>query len=184
MPAYNDPDAVNTAIRGVLTTLLASDPNYFRPANQNAPTGRVNQPFAEVMITEFTPSGQDVRRLVDEGVEFQLTQYIEGIRHILCDVQPVRANAYQTASRINALMRSDVAGGVCHAAGLGFIRAGTARNLSQTVDTFWEERAQVVLEFYCSSCEKLVIPTIASVVINIDVDGQSVSREVNLDVNP
>ena len=178
-----DPDAANAAIRTLLTTLYASDTNYFRPANQNAPTGHINQPFATVLVTGFDPVGQDAVTQEDEGVPLQLTENIEGQRHLVCDVQFFRSNALLNANRLNALLRSSSTMMLLQQAGLGFIRASKTLNLTSVVDTYYEERAQVELEFYVSSLESLSVSTFSSVEITIQTESQSIAREVNLDVN-
>jgi hypothetical protein len=52
------------------------------------------------------------------------------------------------------------------------------------VDTLWEERAQMELEFYVESVEQAAVGTFAGVPITINIDAKtklSRSTEVNLD---
>lgn len=179
-----DPDTANNAIRSVVQHLMGLPLGSVRPANQSAPTGHVDQPFATVLITDFTPVGQDSRTIRDDGVADQLTEVIQGTRQVICDLQMFRAGAYAKLSRLDALLRTDVANMMLQEKGLSFIKCSSARNLSEVVDTYYEERAQVIVEFYIASSETLTIPTFSTVVINIQTEEQTVSREVNLDVNP
>lgn len=179
-----DPDEITKYIRTVVRTVLNLPAGSMRSANQNAPTGDQGDSFGTVLITDFNPVGQDSKTLKDLGVDGQLQQTIEGTRHVVCDVQFFRASAYSSAARLPALLVSDIGISLMNSKGLSLIRCGRVNNLTQVIDTYDEERAQTQIEFYVASVETLTIPTFASVEINLQIDQQSRTSEVNLDVSP
>lgn len=177
-----DADAINVSVRGVLSSLLALNPNTVRKANQNGPTGNVNEPFSTVLITELTPDGQDEVSYKDDGVLHTLTETISGTRIVIASVQFFRAGALTYAARLGGLLKGGNGLALLTAAGLGLKRVGRLNNLSQEVDTLWEERAQLELELYVSSVEQAPVSTFAGVSVTIKSETTAVTNEVNLDV--
>lgn len=182
LPILNTNDLINQAIRSTIKTVLNYQ-GHIHEANKNVPLGNVDEPFGTVLVHDITPVGQDSRSLQDKGVEHQLTETIDGSRSVEAYVEFFRAGAITNASRLKALLVSDVNASLLRKNGLSFVRSGEVQNLSQVVDTYWEERAQVILEFYISSVEQLTVATFSSVTINIQLDKttQNTSREVTLD---
>lgn len=180
-----DMDLVAQNIRTLLATVLGLDPSTVRPANQNGPTGNLSQPFVTVLVTDITEIGIDETTMVDQGVDGELVELMSGWRRIIASVQFFRQTnnfAPKTiASRLQGLLRGSVARMHMNHFGLGLVRVGHVTDLSQVVDAYFEQRAQVELEFTVSSVEQAIVPTFAGVNINVKLDSQN---EVNLDVAP
>ena len=64
------------------------------------------------------------------------------------------------------------------AVGLGFVRASAAKNLTTVVDTYWEERGQVDLEFYLVAKETVSTPTYGRFPIAVSTNFSTTSSEV------
>ena len=179
-----DLNLVNQSIRAVIANALGFAVTDVRPANQNGPTGNITQTFATVLCSEVDNEGVDAVQFLDTGVAHQLTESVVGVRRIVASVQFFRTNAYTNASRLGGLLRNSASILLLNSLGLSLVRAGRVTNLSQVVDTYWEERAQMELEFYAASVEQAAVGTFVGVPITINVDAKtklSRSTEVNLD---
>lgn len=155
-----DLKAVNTKVRELVRTVLAMPANSVRPANQNAPTGTMDQQFATVLITVINPTGWDESRAVNEaGPSTNITESVVGQRHFVASVQFFRSDAYSQACKLRTLMTLSSSVEKMQALGLAFVRASAAKNLTTVVDTYWEERGQVDLEFHCVGLEAVSAPT-------------------------
>lgn len=175
--------AANAAIRHVIAQALGLNANDVRPANQTAPTGKQDHPFTTVLVTEYTPVGQDNRIIQDLGVAHQLTETMVGTRYVSADVQSLRAGANDQLTRLRALLSSSSFMGVLRHEGLALISCGPVLDISQEVDDYWEERALSKLEFYVTAQEVITLSTFASVEITIQTEDVTITREVNLDVD-
>lgn len=162
---------INRNIRRLLRTVYGiTDENFFRPADQKAATGTISQQFGTVRIMAMPSEGVDVLRQENEDLpSLNVLETIEGVRHITASVQFFRGDAYTKAARLPALMRSSAAMDTCRAQGLGFIRCGSPRNLTQEIDTNFEERGQIDIEFYVIAREEISLPTYGRFPMSIDM---------------
>lgn len=176
-----DLSVINTSLRGVLATLLGVTANTVRPANQNAPTGTQNQAFITVLVSEIDNIGVDASQITDQQIAHQLTEVVAGMRTITASVQFFRGPALSSASRLGSLLRSTAGISLLNRAGLGLQRVGKVTNVSQVVDTYQEQRAQIELELTAVSVEQAAVATFASVPVTIYNEQKSASTEVKLD---
>jgi hypothetical protein len=176
-----DMDAVNKSLRTVIRTLLQMPEGSVRKANKDAPTGDLSLAFATVLTNELHSEGVDGNSYEDNNVEGQLLENTFGTRRIVASVQFFRGAAYSSASRLEALFRTSNGNSLLRQNGLSFIRAGSVLDLSQVVDTYWEARAQVELQFYIPSVEQATVGTFSSIPITIKTEKLSNSTEVKLD---
>jgi hypothetical protein len=155
-----DLNAVNKQVRELVRSVLAMPADSVRPANQNAPTGTVDMQFATVLITDIKPTGWDDIRVENEASpSTSLQESVVGQRHMVASVQFFRGDAYSQACKLRTLLSLSSSIDKLQAAGLGFVRASAAKNLSAVVDTAWEERAQIDLEFHLVVKETVRTPT-------------------------
>jgi hypothetical protein len=164
-------DNINDNIRLLLRALYGiADEDFFRPADQKAATGTIDQQFGTVRIMAMPSVGVDVlTQRDDEALPLNVKETVQGTRHIIASVQFFRGDAYTKAARLPALMRSSLAMDACRARGLGFIRCGSPRNLTQQVDTNFEERGQIDVEFYVIANEVISLPTYGEFPMSIDL---------------
>lgn len=161
---------INRNIRRLLRTVYGiTDIDFFRPADQKAATGTITQQFGTVRIMAMPSEGIDAQVQTNEAEpSLNVTESVQGVRHITASVQFFRGDAYTKAARLPALMRSSLAMDTCRAQGLGFIRCGSPRNLTQEIDTNFEERGQIDIEFYVIASETVSLPTYGRFPISID----------------
>jgi hypothetical protein len=174
-----DLKVVNQKVREFVRTVLAMPANSVRPANQNVPTTTVDQQFASVLITLIEPSGWDDSRLENEASpSTNVVESIVGQRRFVASVQFFRGNAYSQACRLYTLMSMSSSVALLQAAGLGFIRASAAKNLTTVIDTYWEERGQIDLEFYLVAKETASTATYGRFPVSVNTNSSTTSSEV------
>lgn len=170
---------VNQKVRELIRTVLALPADSVRPANQNAPTGTMDMQFATVLITFINPTGWDDSRIENEASpSTNVQESVIGQRHFIASVQFFRSDAYTKASRLCTLLSLSSSIDKLQAVGLGFIRASAAKNLTTVVDTYWEERGQIDLEFYLVAKETVSTPTYGRFPIAVSNNSSTTSSEV------
>jgi hypothetical protein len=172
-------DDINKLIRKFIRETLALPENSVRKANQTAPTGKQSEPFATVLITLIDATGEDDRRLDNEAVpSLNVAETIIGQRLLVASIQFFREDAYTKACRLNALLSMSSSVDKLQAIGLGLVRASPARNLTAVIDSAWEERAQIDLEFHLVAKEVQSIPTYGTFPISVTTGSSTTSSEV------
>lgn len=172
-------DDINKLIRKFIRETLALPENSVRKANQTAPTGKQSEPFATVLITLIDATGEDDRRLNNEAApSMNVAETIIGQRRLVASIQFFREDAYTKACRLNALLSMSSSVDKLQAMGLGLVRASPARNLTAVIDSAWEERAQIDLEFHLVAKEVQSIPTYGTFPISVTTESSTTSSEV------
>ena len=172
-------DDINKLIRKFIRETLALPENSVRKANQTAPTGKQSEPFATVLITLIDATGEDERRLDNEAApSLNVAETIIGQRRLVASIQFFRDDAYSKACRLNALLSMSSSVDKLQAIGLGLVRASPARNLTAVIDSAWEERAQIDLEFHLVAKEVQSIPTYGTFPISVTTESSTTSSEV------
>lgn len=161
---------INLSVRRLVRMLLGMGENDVRPADQKAAAGSIGQQFATVKIINLDPVGVDtVVNRNDEALPLNVIEAVDGTRHVVASIQIFRGDAYTKAARLPALLRTSAAVEKMQQLGLGFIRAGSPRNLTTQVDTNFEERGQIDIEFYVVAREEISIPTYGEFPVSIDL---------------
>jgi hypothetical protein len=172
-------DDINKLIRKFIRETLALPENSVRKANQTAPTGKQSEPFATVLITLIDATGEDDRRLNNEAApSMNVAETIIGQRRLVASIQFFREDAYTKACRLNALLSMSSSVDKLQAMGLGLVRASPARNLTAVIDSAWEERAQIDLEFHLVAKEVQSIPTYGTFPVSVTTGSSTTSSEV------
>lgn len=172
-------DDINKLIRKFIRETLALPENSVRKANQTAPTGKQSEPFATVLITLIDATGEDDRRLNNEAApSLNVAETIIGQRRLVASIQFFREDAYTKACRLNALLSMSSSVDKLQAMGLGLVRASPARNLTAVIDSAWEERAQIDLEFHLVAKEVQSLPTYGTFPVSVTTGSSTTSSEV------
>lgn len=172
-------DDINKLIRKFIRETLALPENSVRKANQTAPTGKQSEPFATVLITLIDATGEDDRHLDNEDApSLNVTETIIGQRRLVASIQFFRDDAYTKACRLNALLSMSSSVDKLQAMSLGLVRASPARNLTAVIDSAWEERAQIDLEFHLVAKEVQSLPTYGTFPVSVTTGSSTTSSEV------
>lgn len=174
-----DVNAINKVLRQLVRETLSMPENSVRPANQNAPAGAKNEQFATVLITSIIGALWGEYKLKDEAAPSLNVQESVTVQYtISVSVQFFRGDAYTKAQRLGVLLQTSSAIARMQALGLGLVGVSTARNLTAAVDTFWEERGQIDLEFHLIAQEIMSVPTYGTFRIDVSDNSSTTSSEV------
>jgi hypothetical protein len=177
-------EALESDFRAVIRTVLEMPEHSVRRANQKnpPPAGDQATPFATVLVSEVGSTGWD--DVTYSGVpygqdgfgedEFGTTiiETITGQRHFTASIQFFKGKAKSQADRLKALLQSSTALQLLQAAGIGLGKIGEVRDLSQVVDTYYESRAQLNVEFYAVNQEQSLLASFGSFPVSITTDSQ------------
>lgn len=141
-----DTDLVNDKIRKLIRTTLGWEENAVRPAYQNAPTGTNDEPYATVLLTNFT-GGNDANRQKNDTASTNVISDTVGQRQVTAQIQFYRAGAFKNACAIGGLLESQTSIMKMAEIGLGLVRVGQTTNVSKVINTTWEEQASVNVDF-------------------------------------
>lgn len=174
-----DVNLVGQKLRELIRVALDMPADSVRPANQNAPTGTMDQQFATVLITYIEPTGWDDMRLVNEaGPSTNVTESAVGQRHIVASVQFFRGDALTKATRLKSLLAMSAQIDKMQSMGIGFVKAGQVKNLTAVIDTYWESRAQIDLEFYLIMKEDDSLASYGKFPVSVTTPSSTTTSEV------
>lgn len=94
-----------------------------------------------------------------EDVTNDIVELITGQRHFVASVQFFRGKAMLQAMRLGALLQSSNAREALIAAGIGLGKIGSPKEVSKVIDTFYETRSQMDIEFYLINQEEVAMQT-------------------------
>ncbi len=118
-----------------------------------------------------------------EEVGEDVIETISGVRQISISFNFFRDNAFSRASDLKISMRSNQALEYLNSNGLGYIRCSNIRTLTDVIDGFYEERAQMDMDFYISDSKTFIVNTIRTATIGatIEVSGRQDNFNINVD---
>jgi hypothetical protein len=170
---------VDADIRMLIRTTLGMPENSVRPANQNAPTGTSTDLFATVLITEDGATGWDSSTTANDAAPATtVTETVQGVRKLTATVQFFRPGANQMARSLAARLQGAAAIELMQAAGLGLTQVGLVKDLSSVVNTYWEDRAWMVLEFAVTAGSTATLDTYSVFPITVTTELESITFEV------
>lgn len=165
---------INKAVRTLLRTLWAMPANSVRPADQVAPTGTVGDQFATVRIISEQATGGDEMRYANVSNSNNVTETVIGQRLFTASVNVYRGDAYTKVRRLAALLSTTTAIQLMQSQGIGLVRVSPARNLTTMIDSEFEQRGQIDLEFHVVESEANTLATYGTFNIELhtaDKDG-------------
>lgn len=178
--AYSN-DVAASSIRKIIRTVLGMSENSVRPANQfnSPPTGLTTDTFATVLCVSTEVQGRD--SLSYEVIEDsnQITEAIQGLRKLDCSVQFFKAGAVDRANRLTALLQKPSSVALMTSLGIGFIRATKVMSVPVVIDTRWEERSQLNIEFYTVSRETSAVDSYGKFNFALDDGVRVITGEVD-----
>ncbi len=153
---------VDRSLRELIRTALGMPANSVRPANQAAPTLSQSDAFATVQVTALQPTGWDSSSLKNEASSsHNVKETLQGMRLISVSVQFFRGDAYAKALRLGVRLQMQRQIAKMQAVGLGLVRMGSATDMTAVIDSDWEARAHIGMEFHIIAQESDSLPTFA-----------------------
>jgi len=169
---------VSKKIRALIRTLLGMPENSVRPANQEAPVGPKTAQFATVNLVTFFPIAVTNEYANEATPSTNVKETVDTEYRADVSVNFYRGDAIMKAQRLQTLLWSTGATEAMFKLGLGLLNVGTIRNLTALVDTYWEERAQLDIQFAILGREQISIPTYGEFPYTVSTEQFTISSEV------
>ena len=162
--------AINKLLRDVTDLILVS-PGYTIKAKQKGaprPTG----PYADVDFISDNRVGWEQRTFENNQEDPDLTETIEGMREIMMSISFYRENSRDNSRQVRTGMIRESIQSLFKAAKLGYIRSSEVREISEALESGWEERSQfdIVLSAVGTDAD------IVSSILSVDIAGEYQSR--------
>lgn len=172
-------DTYENDFRKLIRETLGLPLNSVHKANTEAPTGTRDQPFSTVLFTDSLATGYDNNNYASTIVPSNnVIETGQGMRRVLVSVQFFKTDAKYSGDRLKTLLHMESITAKLQQIGLGLVRTGTVRDLSQTVDTKWEERSQLDIELHLIAREDLTVPTFGRFPIGVSTEDSTINSEV------
>jgi hypothetical protein len=165
-------DAVGYLVRSLVRQAMGMDVGSVRAANQAAPTGTQTDEFATVLIHTAQPVGWpdpvlanaepgdpgDVSYADDQLMDFSAS--VQFFRTAAGDGAGIAASdmsAFDKAARLSRRLLLPPYLQLAQTYGLGFAGASAATNVAAVVDSTYESRGQVDIDFYVVDREQIFL---------------------------
>lgn len=172
-------DALNTALRNLIKTVMGMPDGSVRPANQDAPAGAQTSEIATVLIMTSADIGMAVQGQTD-NLDGSSTASVDQLESVVVSVQFFRSptkdqtgaakyatSAVERARSLGRRMQLPSTTAALQALNIGLLDVGTARDLAAVKDSTWESRGQIDLTFDVSSIELEPVITILSAPVDL-----------------
>lgn len=164
---------IQNGVGDVIRTVLAMPDGSVRRANQDgSPAGNQGEDYATTQIITLSPDGRE-SRTVTNAANNQVTEALEGYRTFMLSINFYRPasngvdTAFDRAVRLQTLIRSSLASTLLNAINVGVVSVGSPRDLTAVVDTFFEDRAQMDIEFSTITKETVTLDTFGTFPVTI-----------------
>lgn len=166
-------------IRELVRTLTGMPANSVRPANQNAKTGPKDEQFATVYITSRESRGWDTAEIADQpDPSTELTEYVVTFLQLEVSVQFFRAGANRLATLLASKLQSSPGLELLQKLKIGVEDIGRVADMTQVVDTFYEERARITLALNVIDVQSSSIKTFGTFPFTVTTPDNTTDFEV------
>lgn len=178
-------ELIGRSIRGLVRSVMGMPADSVRPANSNAPVGAKDTPMATVLVSTVRSIGADTNRLsnVIPNVKGDTVKSeMIGNRLASASIQFFGASAFDNATALVARLQRQSAVETMRNVGLGFVRASPVTNVSAVINTYWEERSQVQIDFTVVSLDSETLDTFGIIPIQITQEINEIESSTSTEV--
>lgn len=169
----------NDSLRSLIKQVLQMPDGSVRPANLNAPVGDQQEPFATVLITSLVCESHANHKLASsDGVNVEEALWTPMRASV--SIQFFRAGAMDNAQQLAMALQSAAAIKLLHTMNVGVGRISPINNLTAVVDTFFEERSQVDVDFNLFAFRRSSLPNFKDLSFQVGSESVTTTNEVIL----
>jgi hypothetical protein len=155
-------EVLNKAIRDTVSTIIGG--SYVVVAAKQSGAPRPSGGYADVDFLSQLPMGWDERSFENTGDD--LTENIAGMREVVMTIGFYRDNATDNARKVHSgLMRESIRS-LFDTVGIGLTSRGIITDISETLETTWEERATFDITLNLIGDDSDIVGSITSVEID------------------
>lgn len=170
-------ETLNKAVRDVVNLIIGS--SFAIKSKQNAP--RPIAPHCVVDTTTITSVGTEELKIVDRDIDPDIDSTRSGYREIMFSLNFYFDNALDNAEQVRiGLTRNSILENL-RAAKLGLGTRSVVRDLSETLENGWEERAHFDFILHAIGTDDDIITSIAAVLINGEFQTRGTSIPITIE---
>ena len=170
-------ELINSLIRNTIDLILLSPGFAIRAKQQNAP--RPQGPYADVDIISDVGLGWDQYDRKDNEEDLDITTTTQQLRQITLSVNFYRDDAVDKARKVQQALCRETIQSIFTQAKAALIRRSEVREISETLEDTWEERAQFDIMISVVGSDTDIIRSIQSV----DIAGLYQTANLNYNFN-
>ena len=173
-------ETINKFLRDVVDLILSS-PGFTIKAEQDGaprPTGS----YADIDFVTDTGLGWEEFNSVDRIADEDIDVTSKGMRQIMMSVGFYRDLSVDNARKVHIGIVRESIRELFGLAGLGLTRRSEVREISETLETSWEERAQLDIFLSSVSTDVDIVRSIASIDIAGEFQARGLSYAFNIGV--
>lgn len=163
-------ETINKLLRDVTNLILGISDYTVKAKQKDAPRPTGN--YGDVDFVTGNDLGWEQFSRKDRTVDDDIDVTIEGLREIMMSIGFYRDNAIDNARSVRSGVVRESIQSLFSAAGIGLIRRSEVREISESLESGWEERAQFDIFLSAVGTDTDIITSIASV----DIEGEFQAR--------
>lgn len=173
-------ETVNKLVRDIVNTILATA-DFSIAAKQDAP--RPSGSYADVDFLTDTGIGWEYKKQENNIGDDNVTETIQGARVVSLSIGFYRDDAMDNARKVRtAFMRQSILD-MLRAANMGLVNRTEVRDLSEVLESSWEQRAQFDLTLSAVGTDIDMITSILHVSISGEFQTSGKSIPISAEVN-
>lgn len=170
-------EAINMRIREIIDLLL-EHPGYTIKAKQNAP--RPQGSYADVEVVSDTSIGWEQIKTSDRDEDEDINFESQGMGEVLVSIRFYRDNSSDNARFIRSAIVRETIQSLFIESKIGLTRRSDVRDLSETLESGWEEGSQLDLYLSVVGSDLYIVNSILS--LNMSVEYQARGLKYNFEI--
>lgn len=172
-------ETINKLLRDTVDLIL-STPGFTIKAKQNAP--RPSTAYADVDFMSDLGLGWEQFNYEDRQVDVDINFTSESMRQIMMSIGFYRDGSIDNARRIHSgLVRESIVS-IFNQANVGLIRRTEVREISESLENGWEERAQLDVFLSAVGTDSDIIKSIQSLDMSAEFQARGLIYNLNIEV--
>lgn len=172
--------AVNTLLVNI-TGLILLDPLFAMRSRQDG--FRKTGSYGSIGFMSDTSVGWEQRELENNDFDLDLTETLSGVRELMYDISFFRDLAYDNARKVRTAFMRESVNALLSEAGLGLVRRSAVRDISQTFENTFEQRAQFDIVLSAVGTDQDIIRSILEVNIAGEFQARGLKHNFNIDID-
>lgn len=173
-------EPINKLLRDTVDLLLL-DPGYtIKSKQKNAP--RPRRPYADVDFVNANSIGWEQKQYEDRSEDDMLDVSSQVLREVMMSINFYRDSAIDNANKVHLGITRESIQSLFRQAGIGLLNRSEVREISESLENGWEERAQLDIFLSVVGRDEDIINSIGSIDISSEFQIRNLTYNSNIEV--
>lgn len=173
-------ETLNKLLRDTIDLLLVTPEYTIKAKQKDAP--RPKGPYGDVDLVNDTGVGMEQRLFEDNLGDDDLTENISGMREIMFSIGFYRDSAIDNARFARTRLVRERIQELFRVAGVGLTSRSEVREISETLENGWEERAQFDIVLSAVGTDSDIVKSILSVDMEFEFQARGLKYNSTIEV--